>query len=189
MTRLMSTILATTCLSVALYLTVHDTLSAATVSEVSWRPYAAQSERLTSCEIGTPYDDIGAGTKLEPPTPSLRPSVPAYVTALASGGYWEEGDRAGIVRVIVVQQGWEHVTSRVYLEWIEERPAHASNIIRQAPIDEINQAGVWSVDTPVLSPSPNGLVIDLPAAHMDLSEHKVFEVKIPVQGIGNFQVE
>lgn len=117
-----------------------------------------------------------------------RPVITEYVTAVASGGYWKDGDRSGIIRIIVLQQGWEHVTSSVYLEWIEERHTRELKLIQQSPVDEINQAGTWSIGAPVMLPSANGLVIRLPATHMDHSRNKTFNLIVPVSGIGNFEV-
>ncbi len=37
---------------------------------------------------------------------------------MVSGGYWESGTDSGIYRVVVVNSGFEHVTSRVFVEWV-----------------------------------------------------------------------
>lgn len=42
------------------------------------------------------------------------------VHSVLSGGYWQSGGQAGTYRVVVVNQGWEHVTSRVFIEWLRE---------------------------------------------------------------------
>jgi hypothetical protein len=46
--------------------------------------------------------------------------VPASVHSVTSGGYWEAKGRAGIYRVVVINQGYEHVTSRVLVQWLQE---------------------------------------------------------------------
>lgn len=189
MVRLIIKTLAATALSVTIFLSVHDQLRAAKGSAGGVQPTAAEREPLATSGPAKSHKGINAGTEIETKTHALRPVIAEYITAVASGGYWEEGDRSGIIRVIVVQQGWEHVTSRVYLEWIEERQAHELKIIRQAPVDEINEAGVWSIDSPIMIPSASGLRIDLPATRMDLSRNRNFNVIIPVLGIGNFEVE
>lgn len=45
--------------------------------------------------------------------------VPASVHSVTSGGYWEAKGSAGIYRVVVINQGYEHVTSRVLVEWVQ----------------------------------------------------------------------
>jgi len=178
-----------TALCVTIFLTVPDEPRAAKVPSSGSQPPAAEREPLVTSRPAKSHKEIRAGTEVETTTHALRPVVAEYVTAVASGGYWEEGDRSGIIRVIVVQQGWEHVTSRVYLEWIAEGQSHELKIIRQAPVDEINEAGVWSIDSPIMVPSASGLLIDLPATRMDLSRNRKFKVIIPALGVGNFEVE
>lgn len=45
-------------------------------------------------------------------------TVPADVHSVASGGYWEADGESGIYRVVVVNSGFEHVTSQVFVEWV-----------------------------------------------------------------------
>ena len=53
----------------------------------------------------------------EEPAP---PIVPISVQSVMSGGYWKEGNRSGTYRVVIEQQGWEHLWSRLFVEWITE---------------------------------------------------------------------
>ena len=46
--------------------------------------------------------------------------VPAAVHSVTSGGYWEAEGRQGTYRVVVLNSGYEHVTSRVLVEWLQE---------------------------------------------------------------------
>ena len=46
--------------------------------------------------------------------------VPPEVASVVSGGYWECGEDSGTYRVVVVNSGFEHVTSRVFVEWVSE---------------------------------------------------------------------
>jgi hypothetical protein len=45
-------------------------------------------------------------------------SVPANVRSVATGGRWHDGKRDGQYRVVVVDDGYEHVWSRVYIQWV-----------------------------------------------------------------------
>ena len=44
--------------------------------------------------------------------------VPPEVDSVVSGGYWESGSDSGQYRVVVVNSGFEHVTSRIIVEWL-----------------------------------------------------------------------
>lgn len=47
-------------------------------------------------------------------------NVPASIHSVVSGGYWKAEGRGGLYRVVVVNDGYEHVTSRVLVEWLQE---------------------------------------------------------------------
>ena len=49
--------------------------------------------------------------------------VPTDVESVVSGGYWERGNESGRYRVLVLNSGFEHVTSRVLVEWLREPQA------------------------------------------------------------------
>jgi hypothetical protein len=46
------------------------------------------------------------------------PIVPAQVTTVASGGEWRSASTTGTLRVIIVNEGFEHVHSKLWLEWL-----------------------------------------------------------------------
>ncbi|MGE3347508.1 MAG: hypothetical protein AB7I35_08745 [Ramlibacter sp.] len=46
--------------------------------------------------------------------------VPASVQSVASGGYWQAEGKRGVYRVVIVNAGYEHVTSRVLVEWLQD---------------------------------------------------------------------
>jgi len=46
--------------------------------------------------------------------------VPPEVSSVVSAGYWQANGQSGTYRVVVTSQGWEHVTSRVLVEWLAE---------------------------------------------------------------------
>ena len=47
-------------------------------------------------------------------------SVAAEVTSVATVGRWQGKGVTGSYRVVVVRDGWEHVWSRVYVEWLQD---------------------------------------------------------------------
>jgi hypothetical protein len=58
------------------------------------------------------------------PAPGVSQSqVPASVTSVVSGGFWQSGSQAGRYRVVVVDEGTEHVVSRVFVEWVKDAEA------------------------------------------------------------------
>src|SRR4051812_8088554 len=52
--------------------------------------------------------------------PTGAAHVPADVTSVESGGQWSSHGINGSYRVIVVNGGFEHVISHVFIEWISD---------------------------------------------------------------------
>lgn len=53
------------------------------------------------------------------------PVVPPSASGVATGGYLEARQQHGVVRAVVVQEGAEEVSSRVWFERLEELPGEA----------------------------------------------------------------
>ena len=43
----------------------------------------------------------------------------ADVVSVVSRGEWQAAGRSGFYRLVVVSGGYEHVTSRLYVQWVE----------------------------------------------------------------------
>jgi len=46
--------------------------------------------------------------------------IPTNVAQVESGGYWNHDGRSGRFRIVIADEGWEHVISRIFIEWIEQ---------------------------------------------------------------------
>jgi len=64
--------------------------------------------------------------------------ISADVYELKSFGHWENIDHHGHLRIVIKNQGFEHVTSSVYLEWISVQE-DGLEIYKSVPITEINE--------------------------------------------------
>ena len=132
------------------------------------------------------------GTSASQAAPRSKASgVPSSVESVVSGGYWEAGNGHGRYRVIVENIGWEHVTSRVYIEWIAERP-HEQRlaVVATAVLDELVHN--WSIGSAKIRPSKgagplkSGATLELPATNAyDLRERKFV---LELEGPGHYRV-
>jgi len=64
------------------------------------------------------------------------PVVPPQVSTVATGGDWGAARTGGALRVIIVYEGFEHVHSKLWLEWIsigerEERRLAARVLVKE----------------------------------------------------------
>jgi hypothetical protein len=71
-------------------------------------------------------------------------AIPVDVFEVKSFGHWETNDQYGYFRIKIVNQGFDHVASTVYLEWISTKE-EGKEILRSIPITEINESGFYSV--------------------------------------------
>jgi hypothetical protein len=75
--------------------------------------------------------------------------LPASIEAAVSGGYWKSGDKDGRYRVVVVNGGFEHVHSKVFLQWVTGPTSErVQSILLSVPVREINESNFWSVGVP-----------------------------------------
>jgi hypothetical protein len=69
-------------------------------------------------------------------------AVPVSVKSVQAGGHWEAGDKEGFYRVVVTSGGFEHVISRLYIQWIAvDQDARAYTLARNVDVKELNGGG------------------------------------------------
>ena len=73
----------------------------------------------------------------------------ADIVSIVSGGEWQGDGRNGFYRLVVVSGGYEHVTSRLYVQWVQEsqdsstpsRVVHTKNVFG----DSLYSLGVQTI--------------------------------------------
>ena len=87
------------------------------------------------------------------------PAVPVNIAEVKTGGQWFSAGQHGYFRVIVERHGFEHISSKVFLEWITEPsgPNEGAKVVREA---EINEAGVSGCSLGIVKLDGNKLVLD-----------------------------
>jgi len=66
------------------------------------------------------YRNLLLAFALSPAIALAQVNVPAGVESVTSGGYWTSGGVSGRYRIIVVNSGFEAVTSRLFVQWVRE---------------------------------------------------------------------
>ena len=81
-------------------------------------------------------------------------ATPPGVSRVFSGGFWSDGKDEGHYRIVVVSDGFEHVSHRVFIQWIAiDQVNHELKIKRTIPIEEISElSGVVSDIRPQFKP-------------------------------------
>jgi len=118
--------------------------------------------------------------------PGAAIHVPAAVTSVTSGGYWSSQGRNGSYRAIVVNAGFEHVTSRVFVEWIADPRTSREESTVVASVEPVLpfgqgiaslEARIKPIGSGTASLSISGVVSSAPEQHVSA----VFILKAPGQ--------
>lgn len=122
-----------------------------------------------------------------PTSAASEPELDAEIAFVSTGGAWSNGDRTGFVRVVVVNGGFEHATSSLFLQWLAVDREREAWIVESLPVTSINHPGVWSLGQPKISHENEVTVVRLHATNPYDGEDTVFMVS--VRGPGDFGVE
>jgi hypothetical protein len=119
----------------------------------------------------------GAGAAQEPAP------VPAELVSVVSGGFWEDGGECGFYRVRVYREGWEHVYSVVFLDWIREDPDSEMSVLAASTgVGEIADEAVWALATPEMEFQGDAAVIGIEGTHTYTGESAFFRVTMTAPG-------
>ena len=106
------------------------------------------------------------------PTPQVEPNVISVQTI----GDWASDDSTGRYKVIVTSEGWEHVWSRVYVEWLPDP---------SSPQAEWKTAGIVELAPPV---APGVMILEATARQHGKNRLVVTVRATPNQGLSEFGV-
>ena len=101
--------------------------------------------------------------------------VPADLAFVSSGGYWEAGAERGQYRLLVFSNGFEHIISTVFVQWIRdphsaEAPGETAAVVATVPVSEVNDQLTWSLGAPSVTSSPAGTTATLEMANSHLPD-------------------
>lgn len=69
-------------------------------------------------------------------------SVAPEVTSVNTLGRWQAKNDSGSYRVVVVRDGWEHVWSRVYVEWLKDPSGREAPTQAPVSVQELVPPGI-----------------------------------------------
>lgn len=74
------------------------------------------------------------------------PEVDGSVVQVWSGGYWVSGGLSGNYRFIVTQQGFEHLSNALFIQWIAEDLARS--VVAETAVSELNGNAIYVFGAP-----------------------------------------
>ena len=66
-----------------------------------------------------------------PQPPQAAETVPLSVETVATFGFWSGDNTEGSYRLLLMQEGYEHVSHRLIIEWIAFSPSQGRVLIKQ----------------------------------------------------------
>lgn len=104
----------------------------------------------------------------------IDPSV-AFVT---TGNYWENSEISGIYRVLVINQGFEHVSSDVYIQWLQENVEKSSFVVLNSLLVKEVSNGQWSIGQPELQTCKKNSICIINGTNPYTLEEKSWIIKL-----------
>lgn len=90
--------------------------------------------------------------------------VPASIHSAISGGFWIEGTDEGFFRVVVVAGGVEHVSHRLYIQWLRsDAKTQSYDLIRTVNVQELNLGQGYLLDVKTSFGDFNSFKIEITA--------------------------
>jgi hypothetical protein len=92
-----------------------------------------------------------------------QPSVPATIESVNSGGYWATPEHRGRYRVVMVNEGYEHVYSRVFVEWVADPRSSSSRakVIKSTQVPQLFSGTPVSLSAVLIPLGENSVEIKL----------------------------
>lgn len=113
-------------------------------------------------------------------SPAMAEAAPDDETpaVIIDGGHWQADSREGTYRIQIESVGFEHVSCRVWIEWLTTAaPGAPSQLLARVPFAEASN-GMWAckqgaVDTPL-----QDNVLTIPAVHTYSNAPRVFKAAL-----------
>ena len=114
--------------------------------------------------------------------------TPASIHKVVSGGHWLQGDTEGFFRVVLTAAGVEHVSYRLYIQWIRIDTATQSyQVVRTTGVKEVNDDSGTVLDMKVEFPELDRLKIIVKASQRAGGNAK--RMVISVKGTGPYRLQ
>lgn len=105
---------------------------------------------------------------------------------IIDGGHWQADSREGTYRIRIESVGFEHVSCRVWIEWLTTAtPGAPSQLLARVPFAEASN-GMWACKPDAVSTPLQDSVLTIPATHTYSNEPHVF--KVALGSPGEYQV-
>jgi len=90
--------------------------------------------------------------------------VTTDVLTVRTGGAWSEGEKQGQYRIIITNRGFDHIVSKLYLQWLEQEQEEAVPQVRATvAFAAFNEMPVYNLDIAEWKSQANRMRVELTA--------------------------
>jgi hypothetical protein len=109
--------------------------------------------------------------------------IDASIASVATGGAWENGGDHGVFRVVIVNHGWEHVSSDVVVQRIrEDADRQELSVVSSRRVADIPSAAGWSMGMPAFSFTAGHTEVRIGATNARTGQRRAFNLLLDANG-------
>lgn len=113
-------------------------------------------------------------------------SVPPNIHTVQTGGYWAVGEDEGFFRVVITAGGVEHVSHRLYIQWLRNNATIQSyELVRTVNVTELNLGQGYLLEVKTSFGDFNSFNIDIVANSLRVKTKKF---SITAKGDGKYVI-
>jgi hypothetical protein len=130
---------------------------------------------------------LSASSLAEDGSRAAASDVPPNIHLVSSGGYWSRGEREGFFRIIVTADGIEHISHRLFLQWMAIDPVTQSySVVDTRDVKETNEGHGYLLDVKVEYGAPGSVDLSV-FARRDRPPQEI-HFTISAKGDGSYYV-
>ncbi len=113
--------------------------------------------------------------------------IPASIHSAISGGFWTAGKDEGFFRVVVIAGGVEHVSHRLYIQWLRsDAKTQSYELVRTVNVTELNMGQGYLLDVKTSFGDFNSFKINITAKSLRVKTKKF---AITAKGDGKYVIQ
>jgi hypothetical protein len=111
---------------------------------------------------------------------SFVAALPASVSLVSSGGGWVDGSQQGTYRIVAVTEGWNHLQSRLYIQWLAEDDVQQKlTVIATTHVTEVGMGVVTGAE---FEPGVDGVRLRISLLNSHSMEEREVELLLGAAG-------
>ena len=129
--------------------------------------------------------DVRNSSVIQKPSTAAE-TVPLSVETVETFGFWSEGKAEGSYRLVLLQEGYEHLSHRLIIEWIALSPASGRALVDQIEPDlgkATGPTGSAIAVTKIESSESGGATVHLDLVHPIMMTRQSVALKLGEPGV------